>query len=146
MRRSKSSTPGVSPVQSEASDSCSQFTTGQTYIKQEPDFITVNQEPSDSLDNSSSLNLSANRSFVSIASSGSTSHRSLVESFREVDEDSQFSYASSTRTDSWLTEQELRPDGKQPVACNTIFFYITIIHVKKNFESPQMLSFECTYM
>jgi hypothetical protein len=89
------------------------------YIKQEPDFVSVSQEPSDSLDNSSSLNLSANRSFMSIASSGSTSHRSLAESFREVDEDSQFSYASSTRTDSWLTEQELKPDGKQPVICNT---------------------------
>lgn len=110
MRRSKSTTPGVSPVQSEASDSNSQFTPGQTFFRQDPDFIVVKQESSDSMD--TSHNLSANRSFFSIASSGSTSIRSLSESFKEVDEDSQFSYASSTRTDSWLTEQELKPDGR----------------------------------
>lgn len=70
---------------------------------------SIKQESSDSLD--TSQNLSANRSFYSIASSGSTSIRSLSESFKEVDEDSQFSYTSSTRTDSWLTEQELKPNG-----------------------------------
>lgn len=108
MRRSKSTTPGVSPVQSEASDSNSQFT-GHNFFRQDPDFIVIKQESSDSLD--TSQNLSANRSFYSIASSGSTSIRSLSESFKEVDEDSQFSYTSSTRTDSWLTEQELKPNG-----------------------------------
>lgn len=120
MRRSKSTTPGVSPVQSEASDSNSQFTPGQTFFRQDPDFIVVKQESSDSMD--TSHNLSANRSFFSIASSGSTSIRSLSESFKEVDEDSQFSYASSTRTDSWLTEQELKPDGR--IGSKRIFHFV----------------------
>lgn len=94
------SQPSPSPVQSSSQDNL--VTTFMQYIKQEP------VDPSFSW--SHNTNTSLSRSTLSSVDSFSPVNSSFCSVKSEVDDDSQFSHASSSKTDSWLTENELKPE------------------------------------
>ncbi|VDH93068.1 Hypothetical predicted protein [Mytilus galloprovincialis] len=98
------SQPSPSPVQSSSQDNL--VTTFMQYIKQEP------VDPSFSW--SHNTNTSLSRSTLSSVDSFSPVNSSFCSVKSEVDDDSQFSHASSSKTDSWLTENELKPELNIP--------------------------------
>lgn len=97
------SQPGSSGAQGQ-SGSQDNLATFMQYIKQEPVDTSFSWMQN--------TNISLSQGTLSSMGSSSTINSSFCSVKSEMDEDSQFSHASSSKTDSWLTEHELKPQCK----------------------------------
>lgn len=93
--------PGSSGIPGDHQESLVTFV---QYIKQEPSETNFSW-------NQQNNTVTLNQSLSSVGSA-STVNSSFCSLKSELDEDSQFSHASSSKTDSWLTESELKPQSK----------------------------------